>query len=75
MASGCAIVSTVDIGQEGILIKPKSSEQIKGAIEFLLRNPTKSIKIGEKNRRLAKKFTWDKFLDEIIKIYNSITRK
>jgi len=72
MASGCAIISTIDIDQEGILIKPKSSEQIKNAIEFLLDNPAKAIKIGEKNRRLAKRFTWDKFLKRLIKVYNSI---
>jgi glycosyltransferase involved in cell wall biosynthesis len=75
MASGCAIISTIDIGQEGILIKPKSSEQIKNAIQSLISNPAKTLRIGQKNRKLAKKFTWQKFTNNLIKIYNSITTK
>jgi len=75
MASGCAVISTVDIGQRGILIKPKDSEQIRRAIELLLKNQAKTIKLGQKNRKIAKKFTWAKFFNNIIKIYNSITRK
>jgi len=75
MASGCAIVSTVDLGQKGILIKPKNSNQIKNAIEHLLKNRAESIEIGKENRRLVRKFTWDKFFKDIIKIYNSIIRK
>jgi len=75
MASGCAIISTIDIGQEGIIIKPKNTEQIKKAVEVLLDNQAKTIKIGQKNRELAKKFTWNKFLDDVIKIYDSVIRK
>ena len=75
MASGCAVISTVDIGQTGILIKPKSVGQIKSAIEALLGNQSKTIKMGQKNRRLVKKFTWKRFFDDLIKIYGSITRK
>lgn len=75
MASGCAIVSTIDLGQKGVLIKPKSSAQIRNAIEYLFKNRAKAIKMGQKNRELAKKFTWDKFINDIINIYDSITRK
>jgi glycosyltransferase involved in cell wall biosynthesis len=75
MASGCAIVSTIDLGQEGILIKPKSSEQIKNAIEFLLKNPAKALRMGKKNRKIAKKFTWDNFLESLLKIYSLIAKR
>jgi glycosyltransferase involved in cell wall biosynthesis len=72
MASGCAIVSTIDLGQKGILIKPKSSEEIVKAIKYFLENKEKALKYGKENLRLAKNFTWKKFSDDLIKIINEI---
>lgn len=75
MASGCAIVSTIDIGQEGIIVKPKSSEDIARAIKYFVDNIEKAKRVGLKNRMLAKRYTWKKFIDELTKIYDYITTK
>jgi len=74
MASGCAIVSTIDIGQRGILVRPKNSDEIVKAIKYFIENKEKALKCGKENRRLAKSFTWNKFFNNLIKIYYSITK-
>jgi glycosyltransferase involved in cell wall biosynthesis len=73
MASGCAIISTIDIGQKGILIKPKSSEEIVRAVKFLIDNKEEAREMGKRNRELARGFTWEKFFRDLIKVYASIT--
>jgi glycosyltransferase involved in cell wall biosynthesis len=74
MASGCTIVSTINLGQKGILIKPKSSEEIMNAIKYFIENEKKALKCGKENRKLAKEFTWNKFFGNLIKIYDLITK-
>lgn len=75
MASGCAIVSTIDIGQKGILIKPKRSKDIVRAVNYLIKNKKQSGKMGNENRNLAKKFTWNSFSDKLVKVYEEIIQK
>lgn len=75
MASGCTIVSTVDIGQEGVFIKPKSTNDIVQAIKYFINNPKKAKTVGRKNRKLVRKFTWKRYIDELTKIYDLITAK
>lgn len=72
MASGCAIISTVDIGQEGIKIDPESPDQIVSSIKYMLIKKKQTKDIGEKNRKLAKKFTWKKFIQNYLDLYKSL---
>ena len=72
MASGCAIVSTINLGQKGIIIKPKNFKQITNAILYFLSKPKKAIKLGKENVKIAKKFTWEKFERELSSVLNSI---
>jgi len=74
MSSGCSIVSTIDIGQKGILVKQKNTDELVEAIQKNFDNPSLAMKIGRENRKLAEKFTWDSFIDEFIRIYNLIKR-
>jgi len=74
MASGCATISTIDIGQEGFIIKPKNTEEIVRSVKYLIENQQKAIEIGRKNRKLAKTFTWEKFIYDYLKIYTSLTK-
>ena len=75
MASGCSIVSTIDIGQKGILIEPKNSKSIVNGIKYYIEKKNEAEKDGKKNRKLAKKYTWKKYIDELTKIYDYITTK
>ncbi len=75
MASGCAIVSTIDIGQKGKIVKPMDVSSLTKAIKYYIENPDIAKKEGEENRKIAKSFTWKKFIDDLIKIYEYIISK
>jgi len=75
MASGCAIVSTIDIGQKGKIVKPENPLELADAIKHYLDNPVLAKKDGMENKKLAKKFTWKRFIDDLIKIYEYITSR
>ena len=54
----------------GILVKPKNVNSLVGAVNFLLSNPEKTKKIGEKAKKLVlKNYTWIQAVRRIIKIY------
>ncbi len=72
MAAGCAIVSTIDLGQHGKIIEPKNSEQIVERIKFYFENPHMARDEGKKNSAAAKKLSWGKFIDGMEKIYLSL---
>jgi len=74
MASGCATISTIDIGQLGLKIEPKNTEQIVNAIKYLISNEKEARRIGKENRRIAKKFTWKRFINDYTKLYESIIK-
>lgn len=72
MASGCAIISTIDIGQCGILIKPNDTKNLVKSIRHFLNSPREVRRITNMNRKLAKKYTWDKFVNEFLQVYKKI---
>ncbi len=74
MASGCVIVSTIDLGQKGIIIKPKNYKQLTKAISYFLSDIKKAKKLGRENIKIAKRFTWEKFEKDLINILNSIKK-
>jgi len=74
MASGCAVVSTIDVGQKGMKIRVKNVEDIVESIKYLIDNPELALRMGRENRELAKEFTWKKFIDGFIKIYELIRK-
>ena len=75
MASGCGIISTVDIGQRGISIKSKSAPNIVNAIQTYSKNKKKLKHDTSRNKELIKKFTWKAYIDKLESIYQLITNK
>ena len=74
MASGCSIISTINLDQEGAILRPKDTKDIVKAIEYRVNNPKLAIMEGKKNKIIVKKFVWNKFITELIRIYNSISK-
>ena len=74
MASGCSVISTIDLGQKGVIIKSKNTEEIIKAVKYRINNPKIAKTEGKKNRMIVKKFDWNKFVSELIRIYNSISK-
>ncbi len=72
MASGCAIVSTVDLPYKGFKVEYGDKEGLKKAIKYLIDNPKLAEKMGKENIKTAKKFTWNKFVDNLEKIYKEL---
>ena len=66
MAAGCAIVSTIDLGQAGKIIEPKNPEQISERIKFYLENKKSAEEDGRKNSMIAKRLSWKKFMDGMV---------
>lgn len=72
MASGCAVVSSINLGQEGKIIKPQNPDQMVRELNMLLKNPDKAKKIGTQNKKTAKGYSWNKFVDGFEKMYGSL---
>jgi glycosyltransferase involved in cell wall biosynthesis len=72
MASGCAIVSTVDIGQIGKKVRPKDPELLARAIKSYIDNPKVARADGKKNERLSKKYTWNSFYRAFGNLFKSL---
>ncbi len=75
MASGCPVVSTIPLGFEGFVVKSGDTEEMAKRIKYLMENPNISEKMGLKNIQLAKKYNWDEFIDNLIKVYGEVGRK
>lgn len=72
MVSGCAVISTVPLPYEGIKVEYGNLKQLKDAIKYLVENPRLTKIMGAKNRKKAKKYTWDNFAKGLIKVYDEI---
>ena len=57
----------------GILVKPRSTVQLKKAIKFFLENPSLAIKYGEKARETVLAEFTDKIINnQIISLYEKL---
>lgn len=72
MATGCAIISTIDIGQSGISIQPKNKQEVIDSIRQLINNPKKIQDMGKANKKLVKNYTWDNFVEGFSKVYKTL---
>lgn len=59
-------------GNAAILVDPYSIEEIKNAMELMVNSDEKRKELIEKGKKQAEKFSWDKTVDEIIKLYEAV---
>lgn len=76
MASGMPIVaSNVSaipevVGDAGILVPPRDSEALAGALQLLAEDPAMRVELGERGRnRVRRHYSWDKVMPQVIGIY------
>lgn len=79
MASGCAIITTnvtgcpEVVGNAALLIRPKNSEDIRGALDKLVNNDDLRKKMGlNARKRVEDNFTWDKIAKQYLNIYKKV---
>lgn len=75
MSTGCAIITTnisgcsETVGNAGLTIEPRSEEQLKMKISFLIKNPGRIIKLGKKARqRLLEHYNWEKNIKKYVEL-------
>ena len=69
MSAGCAIVSTVPMDYEGIRVGIADSEGLAKSIKYLIKNPNRAIRLGNRNRIKSKDYNWEKFINRLEHIY------
>lgn len=72
MAAGCAIISTIDIDQAGLFVNPKDTHSLRDAINYFLTHPIEMKRMIAINKKLARKYTWNRFVEGFIKIYKTL---
>ena len=82
MASGCAIITTNTsgcsevVGDAALLVRPKSSEDIRNVLTKLIDNERLISELGGKARkRVEDKFTWEKIARNYIEVYEELINK
>ena len=77
MASGLPIVATnvrglpeiIKNGENGFLVKPKSTEQIAEKVLLLLEDEVLRERISKNNREEVKKYSWENVVEKLEGVY------
>jgi len=62
------------VGDAGLLADPRESGQFADALERILGNPTFAAELGERGRRHAAEFTWERTARETLAVYADVVR-
>lgn len=71
IASACAALPEITAGGAPLLINPFRPAEIAGAMEQCLTNPPFATALGEKNKKHAAAFNWQKCSQSTLEILNS----
>jgi glycosyltransferase involved in cell wall biosynthesis len=72
MASGCAVVSSADLGFEGMRIQRDDREGMIHAVRTLWSDPEKTAYMGRLNVALAQQYNWDGYTDRLLATYSQV---
>ncbi|UCE59438.1 MAG: glycosyltransferase family 4 protein [Phycisphaerales bacterium] len=72
MASGCAIISTIPLGYEGIQVQPGDRESMIDAVSRLWQNPTETAQMGKSNIQRSRPYTWESYIRSLLDTYEQI---
>ncbi|MBY0588210.1 glycosyltransferase family 4 protein [bacterium] len=72
MASGCAIVSSIPVGFEGVPIVAGDMDGLVRALQQLWDDPSECERMGRVNMQRAENFTWERCIDLTIAMYEEI---
>ena len=78
MACGCPIIGSKMaaipevFGNAGIKINPKNPKEIADAILKLKNSKKLQMELSKKSYERSKSFTWEKFVNETLKVYNDV---
>ncbi len=72
MASGCAVISTVPIPFEGERVQAGNRDSLAAAIARLWSDRETTRRMGEMNRQLARRFSWDRHATRLLDLYADV---
>ncbi len=73
MASGCAIVSSIDtLSFEGARVTPGDEAAMIAAVSGFWADPDGTTAIGRRNRLAAAAYTWDAHIDRLTELYRTV---
>ena len=72
MASGCALVSTIDLGFEGILIPSGDRPAMAKAIRRLWSDRAMTEAMGARNVELAQTYSWSRYMSMLMPLYDEL---
>lgn len=75
MASGCAIVSSIPVGFEGVAIQAGDLDGITRAVDELWRSPESCTRIGRQNVARAAEYSWSVCIRKLINLYEQVLRR
>lgn len=70
-----AIPEKIIDGETGMLVNPKSSDEIVEKVSFLLKNPSVAKKIGRNAARMSKIYDLNKTISQYMETFETLTRK
>lgn len=81
MASGCAVITSNDtacpdvVGNAALLVRPKSSDDIKDSLTLLINNNELLIKLGlNAKKRVEENFSWKKIVKQYLNLYENLIK-
>jgi glycosyltransferase involved in cell wall biosynthesis len=73
MASGCAIVSSIDtLSFHGACVSPGDEAAMIAAVSRLWADPAGTAELGRRNRIAAAVYTWGSHVDRLIELYQAV---
>lgn len=72
MASGCAIVSSIDLEFEGFHVEPGDERAMAEAVQKLWNDPGTCRAMGERNVELAGSHSWDRYGEKYFATYEEV---
>lgn len=75
MASGCAIVSSIDLPFAGAHVRAGNQQEMEAALLHLWNNPAQAARDGRNNIEISRQFTWPRYTKQLIDLYQSLLER
>jgi len=72
MASGCAVISSADLGFEGVRIHPDDHEGMVQAVQTLWSDRDATSRMGRLNMALAQQYSWECYTERLLATYEQV---
>lgn len=71
-SEGAGASELIEDGVNGFVVPIRDPRAIADRIDFLKKNPDKMVAMGQKARRKARNYTWDKIRENYIKVWEEL---